>query len=563
MDLRSARTRASFHPLTALIEYEGGWEQRPFYGIPFVAPGDWSDFSTIQHELTHLWCLRTTRLGWALGRMAAEALTRWQQQPQAPVPVHPQFAALWGAYAGLLEGLAIYAQLDYEVVADDDPMLLPGPLTRHAELVEPDRQLGFLQILRGAREYEIYGQPNRPGLLSLLMLTGLPAQNHYFAGYLYVKAIAAVIGQHAPRLARPDTLLPLLIRLWCSHPALDNTFGDGIKAENLLAELHATILRVTPAQWLGLAQMIGTNLELVANFDHWDVHAQLEANRFDTPMLTKAEDIYPILGPLLDGPLAMLAEVVRASVSTYLLTHSTGVLQHLELRENRLELDTPHGSQSVQLVPIDAMWNFWQQFPNEQLAEKLGATWKYAQAHDYLLRHTLEQAVGKEITLANFITLTQPGSFGIVLWVDGQAHPLAYTPDYYLVKEENNIEALITLRATTLSPGDRRRFASMLQLDAELDAARARTGEQLLSYLVGSLRSRQLLLSRRLAFARSPSAQQITAWCHPSPLRKGPWLLAPEASAWLNTIFDFPGFPVNVQGMLRFGDLLPKLEPIL
>ncbi|NKL24796.1 hypothetical protein [Rhizobium leguminosarum] len=147
MDLRSCDEGANWHPLTALIEYQGAAESRHFYGMPWLSDPPSKDgrsvVSTIHHELTHLSSARTTRLGVAL---TMEAARLWKAREDGqPLDLSPGASALIGFFRPILEGLALFAELDFDERPDD--LILSNPITLHAQM---------MQIVWGGRESKIF-----------------------------------------------------------------------------------------------------------------------------------------------------------------------------------------------------------------------------------------------------------------------------------------------------------------------------------------------------------------------------------------------------------------------
>ncbi|HEX8136384.1 MAG TPA: hypothetical protein VF544_02225 [Pyrinomonadaceae bacterium] len=219
MELWASNQPASFNPLTALISFEPGREEPimvPIVDYPL------HEYSTIFHELTHLWCTRSSRLGWFLTGAAAEAVLEWRRGGCARATLPENVWTLLWAYTPILEGLAVYAQLDYQVETNDDslpsPMLLFTDLTHHRlEYNMPLHRL--LEIIREEAIHQREGQGR--GLLELLFLgTERPDLIFYFPGYLYVKALQRHLARRWDAFSRPSIFLPFIIKLICNHPLI-------------------------------------------------------------------------------------------------------------------------------------------------------------------------------------------------------------------------------------------------------------------------------------------------------------------------------------------------------
>jgi hypothetical protein len=152
MRLRALDGRDSYHPLAALLE------SRAYHDFPdliFLGP-DFQDrydqVSTNFHELTHMASVRTTRLGFWLARVAAESLSGHSIPFTDPIILPPVVDKVLAALAPILEGPALYAQLDYETDTEDN--LLPFPITKLAAYVGRDggTMTPLLTRLRAARD---------------------------------------------------------------------------------------------------------------------------------------------------------------------------------------------------------------------------------------------------------------------------------------------------------------------------------------------------------------------------------------------------------------------------
>src|SRR5262249_1199080 len=121
MDLRSACHRASWHPITSLINLriaERG-EGTPFELYPMRLDETRRDGvtgrligSALQHEVAHLDAARQARVGWLLRYVGGSALHDWRHK--RPPALLDRFETLLGTIEPLLEGLALYCQLDFE-----------------------------------------------------------------------------------------------------------------------------------------------------------------------------------------------------------------------------------------------------------------------------------------------------------------------------------------------------------------------------------------------------------------------------------------------------------------
>lgn len=549
LDLKSATNRASWHPLTSLIEWEGAWQERYFYGIPFIASGQWSDFSSIHHELTHLWCARTTRLGWFLGQTAAKSLMTWRNSRESFL-IEPCVETILGVFTPLLEGLAMYAELDYE--AHDHQSLLSNPLTIHADMIEPERGLSLIRTLRGVREFAA------SELLRLLFLNSEQSTySFYLGGYLYVKATIAFMAQHCPRLALPDTALPLLIRLWCDHPAIEEAMKGKPDAAGLIEQLHQTILSLSPETLNALADMIDNNSEVVTRFDHWQIHAQLSAGQFSEPIFTDTSMSYFDL----ETELGELFSIERAGFSIHFLSRITGLLVTVgENDKNKAVIRNSDGETEVELLPIGKVWDFLFRMVDKRQKEMILKYQEIANALQYKFGQAMQEAVGKEVTIANFMTFS--GSYGIVIWTDEKCEFLPYSWDTF--DYSNNIEFMLISEGIKISPNEKLQFSKSLRKSSFYKEALGISTEKLYQTLIGDSRRREQIKNQGFTFARQAHYDNLEKWCQPNPGRTANWELDSATATWLTEIFDLPGFrPISEAVSFSFSDLLPKIPPIL
>ena len=285
MDLRSANDAASWHPLTSLIHF-GGNGGGGFYYVPVWQSNAWSDYSTFLHEMTHIWCARATRLGWLLSRGAADAFNTWQRDKGSRVQLPPSVQAVLSAVTPLLEGIAMYAQLDFE--AAEQGRYLPSPLTIAAALfpMESFAHFSLLDQFRTIRNLTRWSrdEEGEGGLPAVLFLDDSREDlNFYFSGYLYVKAIAAVFARRCPAFSDPSIFLPILINLVCSHGIYTRALGNVLSSEEILDSIHQRLLRLTSETLEATVRMFRED-EARESFDLWDSERQIREEQFDTPV---------------------------------------------------------------------------------------------------------------------------------------------------------------------------------------------------------------------------------------------------------------------------------------
>ena len=238
MDLYSLReSDASYNPFTNLAGF------RPFVGerrlalsIPVLEYPDTASYSTLFHELTHLWCVRTSRLGAMLAIASARAFAAWRAGN--PPAIERRAYRLLGAPPPVLEGMALYADLDYQGNEDRDPIHSPLLKISHYTALGMKGVEGDAQFF-GVRQARLYDG----GYLEALFLAPAiaPTEHAYLSGYLCVKSVAAYLRALCPEAAHPSFLLPLLIRLFCDHPYIVKSQLEDVAPAEILAAIQKSI----------------------------------------------------------------------------------------------------------------------------------------------------------------------------------------------------------------------------------------------------------------------------------------------------------------------------------
>lgn len=259
MDLKTAR--GAFNFLTSLVQYEGAWTERDVYGLPFIEEEPRQPrtrrgvLSIILHELTHLASFHTARLGWITHEAASNLLKQWTHD-ESPV-LSGMTGQIIGTMVPVLEGLAMYAQLDLDVV--DSPQTLHSVPKFYACAATSVSGVPASAVLRAARLSQVEAFDDDEGLLHLLYQdTGSPInyQNLYLVGYLWVKAVAASLGRRCPALAPADVMFPLLIRILCDHPAMIRAQRGEIEVDALLPTILRSITNWSTASLDRLADLL-------------------------------------------------------------------------------------------------------------------------------------------------------------------------------------------------------------------------------------------------------------------------------------------------------------------
>jgi hypothetical protein len=229
---------ASWHPFTSIVGLEGLGDDRAFWVSPVEVVGLELARSDLIHEAVHLWAARVGRLGFWLGADGSRLLTRYNENPRERVVVPASTLERLGAVTPLLEGMALYGQLDVDVLTQGD---VPGYTPLHV-LQDVSWDISYVGATEHAhleiREWQLAADGNGPGLLTRLFLDPQTDTDHYFAGYWYVKALAAWLAGVIPGLAgRPDALLAVMIKLIVDAPSLTSP-DPSLSVEARLDEFH-------------------------------------------------------------------------------------------------------------------------------------------------------------------------------------------------------------------------------------------------------------------------------------------------------------------------------------
>jgi hypothetical protein len=349
MDLQNASATASFNPFAVFLQLEGGALEREFYGLPFISDPPYLQLgpdrrwatSTIHHELTHLASIRVTHLGWVLGVEAARLLRefRGRSDPSSNFNLHLSDAAacLLGIYLPLLEGLALYAELHFDERAGE--RILSNPVPLHAQMAAAARMTNEAAIYRVARDeacFELH--KNSVGLLRLLFCdTGHPEHSYYLVGYLWIRAAAELIARHCARLGRPAIMLPLLIKLLCDHPIIEDASLGKVSASEIIAAIRDSIFSLT-SQSLERVDVALDDEALAKLFEHWKLHGFLRSTgigRPDTDLTRDAAHVFPQSTTDPQSPKDDIY-ILRALTSVWISGASSGYLveRHIDEASN-------------------------------------------------------------------------------------------------------------------------------------------------------------------------------------------------------------------------------------
>lgn len=536
-----------YHTLASLVE-SGAEELDEHLFIGFDPVDNHVRVSRMLHEITHVASFRTTRLGFWIARIATP-LFRPQTGQTPDIPDDVQ--ALLGMFAPLLEGLAIYGQLDYD--ADNTETVLPFPLNKITTNNAAASFLGGpLAALRRAKLMAV-----SDGLLTELFVRKISETAHYFIGYLYVKAVAAHIARLVPRLGHPSTLLPLLIRLICDHPVIEQAVDGKLKAEDAIEAIHASLRGLTRAH----VEMIDRMLDIEpvrANFDNWDIHAQLKAGESQQLILHSENnplfphnDHHDDLDKELDTRLTYLT--LRASTSVHLTNWTSGTLVEVvdEGKQVRFRLVDNVG----ELPTRDALLILYSRVESVRSRLDEAVCAKLEILDENILRHARQAAAsGSRITVGNYLTLTK-GVHGTAFWVDGKIKEVI---PFSLLENQVDVEEFeIAVTGLLLAPDYRLTIARGLRVSDVQNAARGYANEFLLKTLMSNPEHQLVARSGRLnPFLPSAARTALADWCAHPYFHPGGRLDHGIVDR-LTSVFDRPHF-----GGGSFNDLLPDFGTI-
>lgn len=580
MDLRAGAARAwTWNPFGALITPDPLAEDPTMRVTPFWDFLGHDAMSAALHEITHLWCARHSRLGWLLGRGAAEVLPRWLDDRTAPVVAPSRVLRLLAAYAPWLEGLATYAQLDYEFQEADREIASPLPLlveavasrTVHSYV----RWAAFLRTWRDAAAFTRDGRTDmsgvdpayattRHGLLELMFLRrGDPADAQYLVGYLYVKALQAFLTRRAPAFANPGVFLPLAVRLLCHHPVLDRSLGEDLDPEDIIGSVHAGIQGLSVADVRWLAELVTRHPRVRSDFDAWDVHATLARGPRSEPAFTDSEVVsgyFPEHLP--DHPdLLEWATIARGAAQLLIPAWRRGRL--VAIRANGLDLEVADGRGRVR-VECPPVSGFWAKYPSRP---ELAQPFKVAAGEMESLRRDcvrkLGGAVGEEIVVAVFLSAADANS-GFAFWRNGHLTGWYPSTPHLLLDQTGQLatpvdRAAILLAGLELSPADRAEFARSIPVTAATRRVVTRATDALAALLVSDPSVRQDLVVDRLAYLFPRHAAELATWCRFQVKRRP---LGATLVADISRVINCPGFSVEPGlGPINFDELVPLLTP--
>lgn len=526
MDLRALRSgRACYSPFTSLIGLENEAARRRHFLASPILEMPFAEYSLLFHEIAHLWSLRMTLLGCVFSAAAARAWDAWDDGKGGKPSIPPRTLHLLGVCLPILEGLALYAELDYFADEDVDP--IHSPVLKVLSLSKLGRpgSLRATEFFRHVRLARLYNHDHQ--LLRLLVYEQQrdEREHAYLTGYLYVKAVARYLARQCPGLAAPAIMLPFLIRALCDHPVFLASQVTDLSTAAILQALHDRILALAPNLLQKVAKWVKRNKrgDVVSQFDFLDLSASL-ANNAPSFSHGRLPQHAVFDGLYRDPTMAMF----RMANSNYLVAFDRGRLTAVDRDEGipAITLRTRSGTRRHTIHSAH-------QFDNSAVA---------AQVHAAVLSG-LQSAIGSTVTAALYVNLAT-GDPGMAFWKDEE--PLALSP--YSLRFPDTIP---------LSPHRRLRFAARLGRRSKLTTAAALEASRWhLSQLTSSENLRERLIRGKLsAIALGRWNPELREWCMPHPL-DGLAPFPPQLAAEIDPHWDMPGFPQRES----IASLMPQLR---
>jgi hypothetical protein len=540
MDLLSLDGGERYHTVAALVDI--GRDKQPQFLLSGIFPDDRRErISRIMHEITHVGSIRTTRLGFWLARIATQLLGGNKLIPKGSINVAPVVEQVLGSLAPLLEGLALYGQLDYDTDNTDD--ILPFPLNKIAANNSGDSFVGggVLHALRLARITTIW-----EGTLAALLLDDSPHTEHYFAGYMYIKALAAKLAGIAPELKQPATMLPLLVRLICDHPVIEQLATESILTPpNILDPILRFLHDLSEDSINRIARML-RHKEFRMAFDNWDIHAQLR--EADDGRVIKHANKNPLFEGMLEN--SLFAEF-RGATSVHLTSWTSGIPVDLKFVDGYMSVQLIDGEQEISTHIL------YYSCLNAVLKKLDNRSTEALQKFEAYFHSRLAAACQSKVPIAlgSYVTLTRGGA-GMVLWVGDEL--AGVVPLSVLDNRLDPTEVNIAMDGLKLSPVFRQRFAHALSSSDSQASARAEADDAIMAAIISDRSWRTITLRGRLV-APLPLRLRgsLREWCGRALHPGAECHLDADADAALSSILDRPSL-----GGGPFSDLLPDLTPL-
>jgi hypothetical protein len=558
MELRSANGGANWHPLTSLITFDSTAESSVRFMTPFLGD-DAAEFSTYMHEVTHLMCARYGRLGIFLSRTAAIYYKPWKENPIGNLALSRGESKMIAAFVPLLEGLALYAQLDFE--AQDHEGLHYSPLFLVGNMASITR----FAFGRSLKEIFSIGRSFGSGGSNISLIRALFLDqnredlNYYLWGYLYIKALQALWGGRCSAFNHPANFLPLAIKFITEHPVIERFNAPQLTIEEILHAVHQTLTGLKKADLGYLSTLFGSQRE--KEFDRCDIYEQLRERPVGKICLFNQETLGSTFLSGLDEPTSFWLARFRACNWTYIYAWAEGQLEQ-ESKDFSWIVTTANEKVEIVIPSSIALWEERLEQKIRTITEptmrevfaKAGRDLAYLEQQFY---QQLEAHKGQNICIAGFITLF--GSMpGVGLWVNNQLTSFSLTdPLQYadlVSKNQWKEHAEFLGMGLAISPSDRKAFAAAFNKDAATQHLTTTAGAYLLQYLSSDPENRKELRGRLYRPWRR-QLEAAYAWSdfsiRPSPLPDSLIDLADE-------LFDLEGFAAeNEPRKITFRDLLP------
>jgi hypothetical protein len=544
MDLLNLRSGdAWFNPFTSLIGLESlGGSRELSLAIPVIEEPQMARYSVLFHEVTHLWEMRMSSLGSLLSIAAARAWKQWKTAPEQSVELAERTSHLIGTWLPILEGLALYAELDFSGDEDRDP--IHSPVLKVVHFTAPS--------MRGVADGQVFLHSRLSRIVEHRLLAQLllepsvrPEERAYFTGYLYVKALAAQLGALCPALAAPARMLPLLIRILCDHPVIARSQRAECSTEELLGAVHDTAVSLDSSLLHEIAKWVeqGDPQEVVWRFDYLDIARSRSAGN-----LVFHEDDRPELHEFVSDDIIPSLNLLKSAGSFYLPVWKSGVLQSIDEGSLTLRQD----SEDVKYVLLSAV--------DFERMNRGGSGIELARRVREAMLDTLRKAIGRQVTVALYIDMAS-GDPGMVFWVEDE---FAFASPYSLRQFGRGADAVKQFsenlgRGLSLSPGVRSRFGTAIRSSAVLSRAAVDASRWHLARLISLPSECDRVLEHKLAVIENGrfSSEMYGCWVPPVPLRIER-MPEPVATA-ADRIFDFPGF-IGIPERPRLADLIPAFS---
>jgi hypothetical protein len=556
MELRDASTAGGWHPFSSALRFDYTEIEEFLYLLPMIDPPSPATFSTILHEVTHQWCARTTRFGWLLHAFGARAFAQWRRDGR-PVPIAETMRRLLGAYVPLLEGMAIYSQLDYVAEKQLEPVF--SPLTQLQHMFQATRigHSPLKNFFLAVRDSVI-----DDGLARMLFFDARHDRaSCYFWGYLFVKAMQCRFARFCSAFGEPSLFLPVMIRLVCDWPKLDQIISSGCASSvGLFNELSSDLLALEA----GDLELIARHVHAFApkpEFDTWQIWAQCKNRDRSEPILADETTVTPYLfeeGSVEDHWL----QAFRSRASLHIAHWEQGILSIQD--ESRIGISTSRGDKEVMMLPLS---NFFDP-RNGRIAMDEYAPADLIEATDFMrsLEEHFQDALrlyeDEEITLAKVFTVTNV-SIGAALWHDNRLVSHYLITPQPLFDESNllrlppgplALEYVLLLKSLEVSPIEICAFQAALGNEREIMQEVKQVCQSMAEYLSSDASARRLLNGHRFRCVRTGLAEALrwASFTAPPIELPGQWV------AELGSMLDLPRFNHNLpQGAISVRDILP------